>query len=135
MRQKIDYGIDLGTTNSAIARMENGEALIYKSDDNQMDTTPSIVAFNKKQTLFVGLSAKNALDKEELDFPFVWKSAEGGYDGNGVKIVRSALDLYNLPEVECLAEALVPFKNELAVIVARNAKGDIKTYPVVVLLF
>lgn len=64
MRQKIDYGIDLGTTNSAIARMEDGEALIYKSDDNQMDTTSSIVAFNKKQTLFVGLSAKNALDKE-----------------------------------------------------------------------
>lgn len=78
---------------------------------------------------------QNALDKEELDFPFVWKSAEGGYDGNGVKIVRSALDLYNLPEVECLAEALVPFKNELAVIVARNAKGDIKTYPVVEMEF
>ncbi|CCG52527.1 Phosphoribosylaminoimidazole carboxylase ATPase subunit [Flavobacterium indicum GPTSA100-9 = DSM 17447] len=78
---------------------------------------------------------QNALDKDELDFPFVWKSAEGGYDGNGVKIVRSALDLYNLPEVECLAEALVPFKNELAVIVARNAKGDIKTYPVVEMEF
>ena len=78
---------------------------------------------------------QNALDKDELDFPFVWKSAEGGYDGNGVKIVRSALDLYNLPEVECLAEALVPFKNELAVIVARNAKGEIKTYPVVEMEF
>lgn len=64
MRQKIDYGIDLGTTNSAIARMEDGEASIYKSDDNQMDTTSSIVAFNKKQTIFVGLSAKNALDRE-----------------------------------------------------------------------
>ena len=37
MRQKIDYGIDLGTTNSAIARMDGGDALIIKSDDNQMD--------------------------------------------------------------------------------------------------
>lgn len=64
MRQKIDYGIDLGTTNSAIARMEDGEALIIKSDDNQMDTTSSIVSFNKKQTIFVGLSAKNALEQE-----------------------------------------------------------------------
>lgn len=64
MRQKIDYGIDLGTTNSAIARMEEGEVVIIKSDDNQMDTTSSVVAFNKKQTMFVGLSAKNALDKE-----------------------------------------------------------------------
>ena len=64
MRQKIDYGIDLGTTNSAIARMEDGEGLIVKSDDTQMDTTPSIVAFNKKQTLFLGLSAKNSLERE-----------------------------------------------------------------------
>lgn len=78
---------------------------------------------------------QNALDKDELDFPFVWKSAEGGYDGNGVKIVRSAMDLIHLPEIECLAEALIPFKNELAVIVARNAKGDIKTYPVVEMEF
>lgn len=78
---------------------------------------------------------QNALDKDELDFPFVWKSAEGGYDGNGVKIVRSAMDLIHLPEIECLAEALVPFKNELAVIVARNAKGEIKTYPVVEMEF
>ena len=30
-RQKIDYGIDLGTTNSAIARMDNGEITIIKS--------------------------------------------------------------------------------------------------------
>jgi molecular chaperone DnaK len=32
MRNKIDYGIDLGTTNSAIARMENGVPTIKKSD-------------------------------------------------------------------------------------------------------
>jgi molecular chaperone DnaK len=64
MRQKIDYGIDLGTTNSAIARMDAGEALIIKSDDNQMDTTPSCVSFNKKKTMFVGQNAKNAIEGE-----------------------------------------------------------------------
>ncbi len=64
MRQKIDYGIDLGTTNSAIARMESGEALIIKSDDNQMDTTPSCVSFNKKKMMFVGQNAKNAIESE-----------------------------------------------------------------------
>ena len=31
MRSKIDYGIDLGTANSDIARMENGTPLIKKS--------------------------------------------------------------------------------------------------------
>jgi 5-(carboxyamino)imidazole ribonucleotide synthase len=87
-------------------------------------------------TRFIELSAlKKALDNNELDFPFVWKSAQGGYDGNGVKIVRSTLDLIGLPEVECIAEALVPFKNELAVIVARSPKGEIKTYPVVEMEF
>jgi len=64
MRQKIDYGIDLGTTNSAIARMDAGEALIIKSDDNQMDTTPSCVSFNKKKMTFVGQNAKNVIESE-----------------------------------------------------------------------
>lgn len=53
-RTKIDYGIDLGTTNSAISRMENGEVRIIKSLDEQKDTTPSCIAFNPKGTLFVG---------------------------------------------------------------------------------
>ncbi len=76
MRQKIDYGIDLGTTNSAIAGMEDGEAFIIKSDDNQMDTTPSIVAFNKKQAVFVRLSTKNALERESVGFHRNRKKAE-----------------------------------------------------------
>lgn len=85
---------------------------------------------------FVGLDdLRNSLDKDELDFPFVWKSAQFGYDGNGVKICRSAIDLVKLPDVECIAEALVPFKNELAVIVARSISGEIKTYPVVEMEF
>ena len=70
-----------------------------------------------------------------LSFPFVWKSAQFGYDGQGVKIVRTEEDLKELPNVECIAEALVNFKNELAVIVARSATGETKTYPVVEMEF
>ena len=44
--------------------MEAGEALIIKSDDNQMDTTPSCVSFNKKKMMFVGQNAKNAIESE-----------------------------------------------------------------------
>jgi 5-(carboxyamino)imidazole ribonucleotide synthase len=85
---------------------------------------------------FVDLNdLKKALEKDELEFPFVWKCAQFGYDGNGVKICRSTMDLLHLPEVECITEEMVPFKNELAVIVARNANGDIKTYPVVEMEF
>lgn len=71
----------------------------------------------------------------KLKIPFVWKSTEFGYDGNGVKIIREATDLENLPDVECIAEDMVPFKNELAVIVVRSPTGEIKTYPVVEMEF
>lgn len=72
---------------------------------------------------------------ETLLFPFVWKCTQFGYDGNGVKVARSFSDLDNLPNVECIAEEMVPFKNELAVIVARSASGEVKTYPVVEMEF
>ena len=67
--------------------------------------------------------------------PFVWKCAQFGYDGNGVKIVRSIDDIESLPNVECIAEQMVSFKNELAVIVARSASGEVKAYPVVEMEF
>lgn len=78
---------------------------------------------------------QKAVEEEEVGLPFVWKSAEFGYDGNGVKVIRSAMDLIALPNVECIAEDMIPFKNELAVIVARNVSGQIKTYPVVEMEF
>ena len=78
---------------------------------------------------------KHSFENNIIDFPFVWKSARFGYDGNGVKIVRNYQDLEQLPEGECIVEELIPFKNELAVIVARNAQGGTKTYPVVEMEF
>ncbi len=80
-------------------------------------------------------SLKKAINEQQLALPFVWKSARFGYDGNGVKIVRQLTDLNLLPNDQCIAESLVPFKKELAVIVARNAKGQVCTYPVVEMEF
>lgn len=73
--------------------------------------------------------------QSSIKSPFVWKSTEFGYDGNGVKVIRKPEDLNGLPQGECIAEQLVDFKNELAVIVARNPSGEIKTYPVVEMEF
>ena len=80
-------------------------------------------------------SLKKAINEQQLSLPFVWKSARFGYDGNGVKIVRQLTDLNLLPNNQCIAESLVPFKKELAVIVARNAQGQVRTYPVVEMEF
>jgi molecular chaperone DnaK len=62
-RVKIDYGIDLGTTNSAISRMENGKAKI-KQTNKQRDTMASCVAYNKKGVL-VGDPAYSAYRSEK----------------------------------------------------------------------
>ena len=70
-----------------------------------------------------------------LKFPFIWKATQFGYDGQGVKVVRKLEDLNGLPSGECITEEMINFKNELAVIVARSASGEVKTYPVVEMEF
>jgi 5-(carboxyamino)imidazole ribonucleotide synthase len=85
--------------------------------------------FNNLKSLIVDI-----LDSKTR-FPFVWKCTEFGYDGNGVKVIRQISDLDELPNVECIAEEMIPFKNELAVIVCRNPSGEIRTYPVVEMEF
>lgn len=70
-----------------------------------------------------------------LKLPFVWKSRTGGYDGRGVQVIRTEEDLTFIPHDPCIAEDMIPFKNELAVIVARNPNGEMMTYPVVEMEF
>ena len=73
-RTKIDYGIDLGTTNSAIARIENGEAVIKKTDTLK-DTLPSCVYINKKKAFQSGDSAFNALKRDKLRAMKTWNAS------------------------------------------------------------
>ena len=89
----------------------------------------------KKFSDLENLKSELVNQQSEIKLPFVWKCTEFGYDGNGVKVVRDASDLDHLPNVECIAEAMIPFKNELAVIVCRNPSGEIRTYPVVEMEF
>jgi 5-(carboxyamino)imidazole ribonucleotide synthase len=96
--------------------------------ENNIPTAPSQTYQNLKSLVIQIVDSK-------LEMPFVWKCTEFGYDGNGVKIIRTLQDLENLPNVECIAEEMVEFKNELAVIVCRSPSGEIKTYPVVEMEF
>lgn len=76
-----------------------------------------------------------SIEKQETAIPFVWKSTQGGYDGKGVSIIKTTADLEKLPNTECIAEDLIDFKNELAVIIVRSPSGEIKSYPVVEMEF
>tara|TARA_R110002124_G_scaffold131910_1_gene294313 strand:- start:42173 stop:43327 length:1155 start_codon:yes stop_codon:yes gene_type:complete len=95
---------------------------------HRIPTSPFRVFQNKNEL-------NEAIVRKELHFPFVWKSCTGGYDGKGVSIIRNAEAVIPLPDTECIAEKLIPFKNELAVIVARSPLGEVKTYPVVEMEF
>ena len=71
----------------------------------------------------------------DLCFPFVWKSNSMGYDGYGVKIIKSNRDLEKLSDCPGFIEDLIEIKKELSVIVCRNEKGEIKNFPVVEMIF
>jgi len=96
--------------------------------NNNIPTAPSKTFTNLKKLVIDIVESK-------LEMPFVWKCTEFGYDGNGVKIIRTLQDVENLPNVECIAEEMIEFKNELAVIVCRSSSGEIRTYPVVEMEF
>ena len=91
--------------------------------------TSSFQVFNSKDELIV------AINKYEIRYPFVWKQSTGGYDGMGVCIIKNKEDLANVKNIPCIAEKLIPFVNELAVIVSRNPNGEVASYPVVEMEF
>lgn len=73
-----------------------------------------------------------AIENQVIKFPFVQKSRTAGYDGRGVSILHSEADLKTKLLIGgCLVEELVDFQKELAVIVARNEKGEVVSFPTV----
>ncbi|HUW13287.1 MAG TPA: Hsp70 family protein [Anaerolineae bacterium] len=63
MSSYINYGIDLGTTNSAIARWEGSEARVFQNND-QMNVTPSAVRVLKSGRILVGRRAYNGASED-----------------------------------------------------------------------
>ncbi|MFA6475438.1 MAG: 5-(carboxyamino)imidazole ribonucleotide synthase [Patescibacteria group bacterium] len=68
-------------------------------------------------------------------FPVMQKLRRLGYDGKGVKKIISVRDLSKQFTEPAFFEEFIPFQKEIAVIVARNQRGDIATYPVVEMKF
>lgn len=68
-------------------------------------------------------------------FPIIQKLRKGGYDGKGVKKINSKADVnaaFNEPSV---IEDCIDIDKEVAVIVARNVNGEIRSFPVVEMEF
>lgn len=67
--------------------------------------------------------------------PAVNKLGREGYDGRGVQIIRNQSDLDKAFDSPGLLEKLIDFEKEISVIVARNEKGEVKSFPVVEMVF
>lgn len=74
-RLKIDYGIDLGTTNSAICRMDKGNVGVIKIEVTD-DTMPSCVYFNKKRSIIVGRQAYNTMKSDKRRATKNWNEGD-----------------------------------------------------------
>lgn len=66
---------------------------------------------------------------------FVQKMRTGGYDGKGVQVLRQGYETNKIWDTPSVIEELVPFEKEISVIVARNAQGEVKTFPLVEMEF
>lgn len=81
------------------------------------------------------VTLEDAVREGRQALPFVWKSTRFGYDGKGVKVIRTAEDLNDLPHVACLCEELAPIAAEIAVIAARNAQDEVRCFPACEMVF
>ncbi len=84
---------------------------------------------------FVFIHQKEELEKYTDSFPAIQKLRKAGYDGKGVFKINSAEDIAKGFSEPSILEERIDFEKELAVIVARNAKGDITAYDVVEMEF
>lgn len=66
-----------------------------------------------------------------IGFPFFQKLRKGGYDGYGVRKIADAAALESAFDAPSVIEQMADLDTELSVIVARNEKGEVKTFPVV----
>ncbi|MDQ3394652.1 MAG: 5-(carboxyamino)imidazole ribonucleotide synthase, partial [Bacteroidota bacterium] len=84
---------------------------------------------------FIIIDKKEDL-QQHVDFlPFVQKLGTDGYDGRGVLKIKSTQDFHKAFEAPGLIEKMIDFEKEISVIVARNEKGAVATFPVVELVF
>ncbi len=93
---------------------------------NNIPTTQFLSIHSKEDIL-------NAVKK--LGYPIVLKARFDAYDGKGNFVIRKVSDidkgLEKLKERKLYVEKYIPFKKELAIMIARNIKGNIAIYPVV----
>jgi len=90
-RKTIDFGIDLGTTNSAIAKFNKGEVEVFSNPkDYGRSTLPSVVGF-RKTSIFVGTKAKEYAVKDPGNVKSLFKRKMGTTETLQVPAIKKSL--------------------------------------------
>ena len=90
MDNTINYGIDLGTTNSAIAKFIKGEVIIFSNpQDYGRNTLPSVVAY-RKDKITVGNKAKEFLEKDPKSVVGIFKRKMGTAESFKIKSINES---------------------------------------------
>ena len=85
MEKMINYGIDLGTTNSAIAKFVKGEVEVFKNPlETGKDTLPSVVYY-KNDKIIVGSRARTYLERDAKNVFSTFKRKMGTTESFKVK--------------------------------------------------
>ena len=92
----INYGIDLGTTNSAIAKFVKGEVELFRNpQDYGRETIPSVVYY-KADKIIVGSRARTYLEKDSKSVFSSFKRKMGTTESFKVKNIdqtKTPIDL------------------------------------------
>jgi len=90
MENTINFGIDLGTTNSAIAKFIKGEVQVFNNPtDYGRNTLPSVIAF-KKDKIFVGTGAKTYYEKDPKSVAGIFKRKMGTSESLKIKSINES---------------------------------------------
>lgn len=74
------------------------------------------------------LEILEALYQGHIQLPFVQKTRKEGYDGRGVQVIHNQEELGNIVDIPSVIEEMVTIDREVAVISARNPKGQVETF-------
>jgi molecular chaperone DnaK len=101
----INFGIDLGTTNSAIAKFENGKVEIFRNPLNLKQTLPSVVAFRKNR-IMVGDKAREYMQRDPNNVVGAFKRKMGTSEAYKIASLEE-----NKTPIQLSAEVLKELKN------------------------
>lgn len=90
MEKMINYGIDLGTTNSAIAKFIKGEVEVFKNPlETGKETLPSVVYY-KKDKVVVGTNARTYFERDAENVFGTFKRKMGTTESFKVKSINQS---------------------------------------------